>query len=141
MFDIMYCFMYYVFVVKIKLRRSDMENKIRNMWKVMSAILVISGMFYVIALNGVFSLTTGLVIFISTIVIVSNIRGKWGDERELYLYMAQSLGALLAGLSFMFIYMGVSHAKGIQPNHLFEYSIGIICLSQIVFYKLLKGKN
>ena len=104
-----------------------MEKKIKIMWKVMSALLILSVMFYVIALNGIFSVATGLVVFISAVVIIINIKNKWGDERDLYLYMAQSLGALLAGLSFMFIYMGASSVKGIQPHHIFEYSIGIIC--------------
>ena len=118
-----------------------MENKIKIMWKVMSALLILSVMFYAIALNGLFSLATGFAVFISAVVIVSNVKKKWGDERDLYLYMAQSLGALLAGLSFMFIYMGASSMKGIQPHHLFEYSIGIICFSQIGFNFLLKGRN
>ncbi|GEM_PF-6470786 len=118
-----------------------MEKRIKRMWKIMSIVLILSVLFFAVSANGLFSLSTGIAFFIAVTVGYKNAKNKWGDERELYLYMAQSMGALLFGLSFMFMYMGYAALAGFAPAHLFEYSILAICLGQITFFKLLKGKN
>ena len=109
-----------------------MENKIRIVSTVMSLMVILSAMFYIIALKGVLSFGMGIVVFILAMMIWGFIRGKKGvDEREMYLNISMQLFALLAGVSFILIYLGISLMTGTQPNNLLEYALFVYILSLI----------
>jgi hypothetical protein len=112
-----------------------MENKIRIIWRVMSIVLILSGMFYVIALRGVFSFAMGIMLFILAIGIREIVKDKV-DEREMYLSIAIYFFALLAGISFMLIYMGISQITGIKTDDILVYAVCVVVLSYLPLFKV-----
>ncbi|MCK4935817.1 MAG: hypothetical protein KAR84_03105 [Elusimicrobiales bacterium] len=112
-----------------------MENKIRIVWRVMSLVLMLSAVFYAIALKGVFSFAAGITVFILAMTIRDIVKNKV-DERELYHSIAVYLFALLAGISFILIYLGISQITGIKTDDMLEYAVMVVVLSYLPLFRI-----
>ena len=114
-----------------------MENKLKIVSTVMSLMIILSATFYVMALKGVLSLAMGIMVFMLAMMIWGFIRGRNGaDEREMYLAIAVQLFALLAGVSFILVYLGISLMTGIKTDNIFDYALFVYIFSYLPLYKI-----